>query len=148
MVEFDKLDYYAIPSLPNNWIPPSWLPFELGILAGRLYFDFAGYETVLEGLYLTKESLSSVDESTAHALQALTKRHLTFLQERPLRREHPFFQTRRAMQVMPEAGDRPTSPTANSVDCDEDELNDSGNDERLDMFDDSYGDTEGSDLVS
>jgi hypothetical protein len=41
MLHFNRLDYYSLPRLPTGWNPPSWLPFELGILAGRLYFAFA-----------------------------------------------------------------------------------------------------------
>ncbi|PLB47748.1 hypothetical protein P170DRAFT_510506 [Aspergillus steynii IBT 23096] len=169
MLEFDRLDYYAIPSLPPDWTPPDWLPLELGILAGRLYFDYAGYQTLLHALYLTPESLSPYDESTSQSIQARTKRHLSFLQEWlalrrqgqdvshtpmgyvcqewPLRSDHPFFEARRATQVMADAGNRPHSPTADSVDTQGDEFYDSGEDEQIDMFDDAYEETEGSDTV-
>lgn len=43
MLQFNKLGYYAIPAMPAGWEPPAWLTIELGIIAGRLYFDFAEY---------------------------------------------------------------------------------------------------------
>ncbi|KAE8368446.1 hypothetical protein BDV27DRAFT_167987 [Aspergillus caelatus] len=52
MVHFDTLNYYAFPSPPKGWSPPPWLPFELGILAGRLYFKFSEYKFLLEQLRL------------------------------------------------------------------------------------------------
>ena len=33
MLHFDTLLYYSLPELPDGWAPPSWLPFELGVLA-------------------------------------------------------------------------------------------------------------------
>lgn len=43
MLHFNRLDYYAIPDLPNNWKAPAWLTVELGIFAGRLYFEWDEY---------------------------------------------------------------------------------------------------------
>jgi len=42
MVVFDTLNFYSIPSLPDVWSAPSWLVRDLGIFAGRLYFDYKG----------------------------------------------------------------------------------------------------------
>lgn len=42
MVVFDTLKFYSIPSLPDTWTAPSWLVRDLGIFAGRLYFDYEG----------------------------------------------------------------------------------------------------------
>ena len=39
MLQFDTLKFYTIPTLPKSWEPPSWLVCDLGIFAGRLYFD-------------------------------------------------------------------------------------------------------------
>ena len=41
MLNSNGFDCYALPSLAADWTPPSWLPLELGILAGRLYFEFS-----------------------------------------------------------------------------------------------------------
>ncbi|KAL3452963.1 hypothetical protein BJX65DRAFT_302864 [Aspergillus insuetus] len=51
MLHFNSLNYYALPSLPDVWRPPSWLPFEIGILGGRLYFEFSEYEDIFARLY-------------------------------------------------------------------------------------------------
>lgn len=48
MLHFNRLDYHAIPSFPVDWSPPAWLSFELGILAGRLYFEFSEYRPLLD----------------------------------------------------------------------------------------------------
>jgi hypothetical protein len=42
MVVFDTLRLYSIPTLPDTWSAPSWLVRDLGIFAGRLYFDYEG----------------------------------------------------------------------------------------------------------
>ena len=39
MLAFDKLNFYTVPALPVGWKAPKWLVCELGIYAGRLYFD-------------------------------------------------------------------------------------------------------------
>jgi hypothetical protein len=43
MLHFNNLTYYAVPSLPIGWTLPTWLIIELGIFAGRLYFEFKEY---------------------------------------------------------------------------------------------------------
>ncbi|QMW44949.1 hypothetical protein G4B11_008369 [Aspergillus flavus] len=66
MLQFDRLDYCALPSLPKGWSPPPWLPFELGILAVRLYFNFSDYEFLLEQLRLDSEKpITSVNPAGA-----------------------------------------------------------------------------------
>ncbi|KAI1629951.1 hypothetical protein EDD37DRAFT_75945 [Exophiala viscosa] len=40
MLQFNNLDYYAVPTLPVDWSAPLWLRVQLGIFAGRLYFPF------------------------------------------------------------------------------------------------------------
>jgi hypothetical protein len=44
MLIFNNLAYYAVPSLPDDWQAPKWLTIELGLFAGRLYFDFDEYD--------------------------------------------------------------------------------------------------------
>ncbi|KAL4873947.1 hypothetical protein BDV12DRAFT_191814 [Aspergillus spectabilis] len=114
MLHFNSLDYFALPSLPDGWNPPVWLPFELGILGGRLYFPFSEYEDILSRLY----SLSGdpTEETELSSLCAVAKNRLSFLQEWfairrqgqditdtpmgyicqdwPLRSDHPFFSSR------------------------------------------------------
>ena len=50
MLHFNSLNYYSLPSLPQNWKPPLWLVVELGLFSGRLYFSFDEYSTVLNHL--------------------------------------------------------------------------------------------------
>ncbi|KAL4811848.1 hypothetical protein BDW67DRAFT_194317 [Aspergillus spinulosporus] len=114
MLHFNNLTYYSLPSLPDGWTPPAWLPFELGIIAGRLYFPFSEYEDASNPLYSLTRKPGGEDES----LDSWAKNRLNFLQEWlairrqgqdvtdtpmgyicqnwPLRREHPFFTTRSA----------------------------------------------------
>ena len=40
MIAFDTLRLYTVPRLPTRWRAPTWLVRDLGIFAGRLYFDF------------------------------------------------------------------------------------------------------------
>lgn len=113
MLHFNRLDYFCLPSVPVDWSPPSWLPFELGILAGKLYFEFSEYEILLNGLHINPENLSG--HHSAKNRLARTEKFLTFLYEwlalrrqsqdishtpmgyvcqgLQLRRNHPFFST-------------------------------------------------------
>lgn len=47
---FNKLDYYAVPPLPAGYAAPRWLPIQLGLFAGRLYFEFDEYDAVATAL--------------------------------------------------------------------------------------------------
>lgn len=49
MLPFEKLDF-SVPSLPQNWQPPPWLVRDLGLFAGRLYFTFEEYKSLIEFL--------------------------------------------------------------------------------------------------
>lgn len=40
MLIFDSLKFYSVPRLPDSWLAPTWLVRDLGIFAGRLYFDY------------------------------------------------------------------------------------------------------------
>ncbi|CAJ2504457.1 Uu.00g118510.m01.CDS01 [Anthostomella pinea] len=70
MMQFNRLDYYAIPSLPTRWRAPNWLSTELGFFAGRLYFEWEEYDGICKLLGideikpLTEESGSSEGDST------------------------------------------------------------------------------------
>ena len=50
MMVFNNLKYYSMPPLPDDWHPPMWLKVELGILAGRLYFDWDEYQALCDFL--------------------------------------------------------------------------------------------------
>lgn len=108
MLHFELLDYYSIPPLSSTHALPSWLSFELGILAGRLYFGYAEYKGIMEQLQLGPDWL---DVSNLASRELTNK--MGFLQEwlalrrqgqdishtpmgyicqrRPLRVDHPFF---------------------------------------------------------
>jgi hypothetical protein len=118
MLHFDNLLYYNFPMLPAGWKAPSWLSFELGILAGRLYFNFSDYS----GLLLEKlcspghSDGGSQSSSSLDARTSTSKDVLAFLNEwlalrrqgqdithtpmgyvchgRQLRSDHPFFMQR------------------------------------------------------
>jgi hypothetical protein len=116
MLHFDTLTYYALPGLPSGWKGPSWLPFELGILSGRLYFSYSEYDTLLEYLNIVEENGSDSQGSSSSDAQANAKNTLAFLNEwlatrrqgqdithtpmgyvcqgRKLRSDHPFFMQR------------------------------------------------------
>lgn len=50
MIYFNDLSYYSIPPLPTAWKAPDWLKMELGILAGRVYFEFDEYSNICDFL--------------------------------------------------------------------------------------------------
>ncbi|PLN81322.1 hypothetical protein BDW42DRAFT_169212 [Aspergillus taichungensis] len=54
MLHFSHLKYFALSSLPSNWEPPAWLPVEVGLLAGRLYFHYADYQPIMNHLDLSR----------------------------------------------------------------------------------------------
>ena len=67
MLHFNALHYYAIPELPRGWRAPSWLMIELGIFAGRLYFEYEEYgdlHTFL-GLHEVITNLTETTDDTA-----------------------------------------------------------------------------------
>ncbi|KAJ0344865.1 hypothetical protein KNSL1_008961 [Colletotrichum chrysophilum] len=101
MLHFGKLDYLSIPPLANDWEAPMWLRVELGLYAGRLYFEWDEYAEICRLLGIDETSLSedmeeSSDEdleraqldgaveskpSSKPAKTGLTPRPLTFCQE-------------------------------------------------------------------
>src|SRR5438045_630615 len=100
MLHFNNLRYYVTPPLLDYWEHPTWLTIELGIFAGRLYFEYKEYDDLCRslGLHTTKLStnmdenptqsepskceIEDVDTSSA-ALQSLSfcSKPLTFLQK-------------------------------------------------------------------
>ncbi|KAL9020409.1 MAG: hypothetical protein Q9185_002383 [Variospora sp. 1 TL-2023] len=50
---FDSLDFFTVPPLPPKWRAPTWLVRDLGLFAGRTYFDYdSQYSAVCEALGL------------------------------------------------------------------------------------------------
>ncbi|PQE25690.1 p-loop containing nucleoside triphosphate hydrolase protein [Rutstroemia sp. NJR-2017a BBW] len=62
MLHFANLQFYALPALPAlpQWTPPLWFTVELGLFAGRLYFDFNEYEYLCK--FLGFEPGAVIDE--------------------------------------------------------------------------------------
>ena len=62
MIIFDNLDFFAVPKLPDKWRVPPWLVRDLGIFAGRTYFDYdEQYFPVCEALGLPVPESRSAD---------------------------------------------------------------------------------------
>ncbi|KAF2871478.1 hypothetical protein BDV95DRAFT_493867 [Massariosphaeria phaeospora] len=111
MLHFNDLDFHATPSLPPNFRIPTWFKVELGIFAGRLYFNWDEYSVMLQ--YLGVEN--SREETAIGRREAFAEKPLSFLHDwlavrrkgqdfehtpmgfvttgKPLSSEHPFFLT-------------------------------------------------------
>ncbi|KAK3984329.1 hypothetical protein QBC44DRAFT_388524 [Cladorrhinum sp. PSN332] len=50
MLMFNNLTFFGMPALPKDWAAPQWLKIELGLLAGRLYFEWDEYEALCKFL--------------------------------------------------------------------------------------------------
>ncbi|KAL8728585.1 MAG: hypothetical protein Q9166_005318 [cf. Caloplaca sp. 2 TL-2023] len=62
MMIFDDLNFFSIPQLPHNWRAPAWLVRDLGIFAGRTYFDYdSQYPAVCEALGLSQPMTRTAD---------------------------------------------------------------------------------------
>ncbi|GJC85361.1 hypothetical protein ColLi_08199 [Colletotrichum liriopes] len=95
MLHFNNLDYYSIPTLPTGWRAPAWLKIELGLYAGRLYFEWSEYDPLCDFLgidqslplleYLEGSESDSADTQYSgeakSAAVGLTSRPLSFVQE-------------------------------------------------------------------
>lgn len=62
MLQFNDLNYYAIPPLPVNWCAPTWLKVQVGIFAGRLYFPFEELEHIRSFLGLQEDQLTDLQK--------------------------------------------------------------------------------------
>lgn len=62
MLHFQNLDYYTIPTLRASWKAPQWLKAELGLFAGRLYFEWDEY-AYLADMYGISEDVAAADRS-------------------------------------------------------------------------------------
>ncbi|TGO19500.1 hypothetical protein BTUL_0004g01400 [Botrytis tulipae] len=101
LVNFNDLQYYAIPALSKDWVAPTWLLVQLGIFSGALYFEYSQYEYLRGflgfGIENTMEELQEdCLEEDGHVIDGkatengngkdqtsagFTSRPLTFLQE-------------------------------------------------------------------
>ncbi len=71
MLQFNRLDYYAIPPLPSSFKAPGWLRIELDILSGRLHLEWEEYYGLLEYLGLSQNQ-SADQQATPFAKKPLT----------------------------------------------------------------------------
>lgn len=80
---FNSLAYYTIPSWTNGRLFPNWLSIEIGIVAGRLWFNYSEYKHLLSWLGITSDEAevetSNVTTSTSCGLSI--KNSLNFLRE-------------------------------------------------------------------
>jgi hypothetical protein len=117
MLQFNRLDYYAIPPLPPTFKAPAWLKVELGIFAGRLYFEWDEYEELSSYLGIRLADDMNGEHSQNSRDGAFATKPLAFLHEwlairrkgqdfehtpmgyittgKPLSANHPFFSTTR-----------------------------------------------------
>ncbi|GAB1316962.1 hypothetical protein MFIFM68171_07172 [Madurella fahalii] len=57
MLPFNNLTFFSMPRLPDDgWDAPQWLKTELGLLAGRLYFEWREYEALCAFLGVVQET--------------------------------------------------------------------------------------------
>ena len=64
MLAFDSLKFYSVPCLPSNWRAPHWLVRDLGIFAGRLYFEYADYPYIGERLGFLVPNIPSSNKNS------------------------------------------------------------------------------------
>jgi hypothetical protein len=129
---FNTLTYFTMPTREKPPTFPQWLSIEIGILAGRLYFDYSEYASLLAWLGIDRETKSSrdlpngpsretvpvarglfVDQPLKFLLEWLTYRRQTLdimhtpmgyvCQRRNLDSEHSFFNSATASRDVDEA---------------------------------------------
>lgn len=83
MLHFNNLTFYAVPSLPTGWKPPTSLTIELGIFAGRLYFEYDEYSDMRNYLGCGEDNSTKVDEPLEDPTPAITKLHEQDVDEAP-----------------------------------------------------------------
>ncbi|GME37769.1 P-loop containing nucleoside triphosphate hydrolase [Neofusicoccum parvum] len=63
MLHFNNLTYYSIPTTPPDWKAPDWMKIELGLLAGRLYFEFDEFSGMTKYLGLREDDAVASDDA-------------------------------------------------------------------------------------
>uniref|UniRef100_A0A0D2XII0 ubiquitinyl hydrolase 1 n=1 Tax=Fusarium oxysporum (strain Fo5176) TaxID=660025 RepID=A0A0D2XII0_FUSOF len=98
MLRFNDLTFHSIPPLPNDWKAPKWFQVELGIYAGRLYFEWDEYDAMCSLLGIQNGELGNqaqdeeptetdtdveteISKPQTNLEHKLAKSPLTFLQE-------------------------------------------------------------------
>ena len=113
MLQFNNLDYYSIPPLTSSFKAPTWLRVQLGIFAGRLYFERDEYDEIMSYLGIQAPRDKGEDFVQLDRKETFAAKPLAFLHEwlairrkgqdfehtpmgfittgKPLSAEHPFF---------------------------------------------------------
>ncbi|KAK3938153.1 hypothetical protein QBC46DRAFT_441500 [Diplogelasinospora grovesii] len=110
MLPFSRLSYYALPPLPTGTEIPEWLTIELGILGGRLYFEYEEYAGLCwylgletpEGYFFGDEERTPLSLSFLLEWLTLRRKGQSVLHtpmgyiclRKQLREDHPFFTSR------------------------------------------------------
>ncbi|KAK2766241.1 hypothetical protein FQN54_007757 [Arachnomyces sp. PD_36] len=89
MMPFNDLKYFTIPALARDWKPPKWLVVEIGLLSGRLYFNFNEYEDICGyfGASIVEEIDEAIEEQDnkpnglSNENPSFSDRPLSFLQQ-------------------------------------------------------------------
>lgn len=163
MLQFNNLNYYAIPPLPAHFKAPLWLKIELGIFSGRLYFEWEEYQEIMSylGIQVPKDDDDDVQSETR---EAFAEKPLAFLHEwlairrkgqdfehtpmgfittgKPLSANHPFFSS-----AEKDEGGNAKVPTAYATQVEEDDDDDESDDDedhaKEHLFQNDEGDEEG-----
>ncbi|KAF4963149.1 hypothetical protein FSARC_8814 [Fusarium sarcochroum] len=61
MRRFNALTYFTMPSPDKSQSFPKWLSIEIGVIAGRLYFDYSEYPSLIAWLGIGHETVSAID---------------------------------------------------------------------------------------
>jgi hypothetical protein len=77
MLQFNNLNYYAVPSLSDDFKAPTWLKVELGIFAGRLYFEWHECDEIMSYLGMRSEA----EGSQSNCREPFATKPLAFLHE-------------------------------------------------------------------
>ncbi|KAK0115534.1 hypothetical protein ONS96_013988 [Cadophora gregata f. sp. sojae] len=84
MSHFNSFGFYTVPCLPLKWEAPSWFSIEVGVFAGRLYFSYVEYASILAFLGV-QEKGKRIEEAHSDEddveVKTFAKRPLSFLQD-------------------------------------------------------------------
>ncbi|OCT51496.1 hypothetical protein CLCR_08957 [Cladophialophora carrionii] len=82
MLQFNNLNYYAVPPLPLDWSAPIWLRIQIGIFAGRLYFPFEELAHIRGFLGLGTDEASNLQTDLAIEIEGERTEGLSSSDER------------------------------------------------------------------
>lgn len=120
MSRFSSLQFFTLPNYDGAF--PSWLRIELGILAGRLYFEFEDYNEILSYVqpcegparnekWFAHDAIGFLEEWLAATRNMKDFEHTPMgyvCQGRPLREDHPFFTAANDVDMVNDSSSKPT----------------------------------------